>query len=80
MGLWTRVRLPPIPLNVLPAGHRLTDDGCNGAPDWIVDLMNLRVIVYNFEHDTFEEYTFSDKVRAGLYEDLEIDFSKVCME
>ncbi|MDE5696265.1 MAG: Uma2 family endonuclease [Lachnospiraceae bacterium] len=47
---------------------------------WIVDPMKLRVTVYNFEHDTFEEYTFSDKVKAGIYEGLEIDFAGISME
>lgn len=27
--------------------------------------------------DTFEQYSFSDKVRAGIYGDLEIDFSEI---
>jgi len=37
-------------------------------------------MVYNFEHGTLEEYTFSDKVKAGLYEDFEIDFSGINIE
>jgi len=44
---------------------------------WIVDPLNIRVTVYDFEHDTFGEYSFSDKVKAGIYEDLEIDFSEI---
>lgn len=97
-------------ISVICDRNRLTDDGCYGAPDWIIEIvslssrsmdynkklfkyrtagvreywivdpMNLRIVVYNFEHDMFEEYTFSDKVRAGIYEDLEIDFSEVSME
>lgn len=47
---------------------------------WIVDQEKDRIIVYNFEHDTVEEYTFSDRVRAGIYEDLEIDFSQIPVE
>lgn len=89
---------------------KLTDEGCKGAPDWmieivspasrsmdynkklfkyrtagvreywIVDPMNLRVTVYHFEKDTFEEYSFIDKVKAGIYDDLEIDFSQISLE
>lgn len=42
---------------------------------WIVDQEKSRITVYNFEHDTMEEYSFSDKVRVGIYEEFEIDFS-----
>jgi len=44
---------------------------------WIVDPEKSRIMVYGFEHDTVAEYTFSDKVKAGLYEDLEIDSSGI---
>ena len=87
--------------------NKLTDDGCNGAPDWIievvspssrqmdynkklfkyraagvreywiVDSMNQQIMVYHFEHDDFEQYSFSDKVKVGIYDDFEIDFSEI---
>jgi len=44
---------------------------------WIVDKQKNRIIVYNFEHNTMEEYTFTDMVKAGIFEDLEIDFSEI---
>ena len=47
---------------------------------WIVDPMKQGIMVYNFEYDTFEEYTFSDKVKAGIYEDFEIDFAGIGAE
>lgn len=47
---------------------------------WIADPEKKRIMVYNFEHDTVEEYSFLDKVKVGIYEDLEIDFSKVSIE
>lgn len=34
----------------------------------------------NFEQDSFEQYSFSDKVKVGIYEDFEIDFSEVSLE
>ena len=44
---------------------------------WIVDPLDLTVMVYNFEHQEVEKYTFKDKVKAGIYEDLSIDFSEI---
>lgn len=97
-------------ISVICDKNKLTDEGCKGAPDWIieivspssramdynkklfkyrtagvreywiVDLMKQLIMVYNFEHDTFEEYSFSDRVKAGIYEDLEIDFSGISIE
>ena len=97
-------------ISVICDKNKLTDEGCKGAPDWIieivspssramdynkklfkyrtagvreywiVDLMKQLIMIYNFEHDIFEEYSFSDKVKAGIYEDLEIDFSGISIE
>ena len=44
---------------------------------WIVDKAKNRITVYNFEKDDMKEYTFTDSVKAGIYTDLEIDFSKI---
>ena len=97
-------------LSVICDRNKLTEEGCKGAPDWvieivspasrsmdynkklfkyrtagvreywIVDPMKQGIMVYNFEHETFEEYTFSDKVKAGIYEDFEIDFAGIGIE
>lgn len=97
-------------ISVICDKNKLTDEGCMGAPDWIieivspssramdynkklfkyrmagvreywiVDLKKQLIMVYNFEHDAFEEYSFSDKVKAGIYEDFEIDFSEISVE
>lgn len=97
-------------ISVICNKRKLTDDGCNGAPDWImeivspssirmdyyiklfkyraagvmeywiVDPIKKRIMVYNYVHDTVEEYSFSDKVKAGIYEDFEIDFSEINIE
>ena len=32
---------------------------------------------YNFEKNDMNEYTFSDLVPAGIYDDLNIDFAKI---
>lgn len=42
--------------------------------------MKQRIMVYNFELDTVEEYSFSDKERTGIYEDFEIDFARIRIE
>ena len=44
---------------------------------WIVDKTKNRIIVYNFEKNDMNEYTFSDLVPAGIYDDLNIDFAKI---
>lgn len=97
-------------ISVICDKNKLTDEGCKGAPDWIieivspsskrmdyyiklfkyrtagvreywiVDLEKQQIMVYNFENDAFEQYSFSDKIKAGLYEDFEIDFSGISLE
>lgn len=47
---------------------------------WIVDLEKNRITVYGFQRDSLEEYTFSDKVKAGIYDDFEIDFSEISIK
>lgn len=42
---------------------------------WIVDPLKKRITVHNFKTDDIEIYTFKDKVKTSIYEDLEIDFS-----
>ncbi len=97
-------------ISVICDKNKLTDEGCKGAPDWIIEIvspasrsmdynkklfkyrtagvreywivdpMKQMIMVYNFEHDTYEEYSFSDAVKAGIYDDFEIDFREVSME
>lgn len=97
-------------ISVVCDKNKLTDEGCNGAPDWIieivspasramdynkklfkyrtagvreywiVDSMKQLITVYNFENDNFEQYSFLDKVKAGIYEDFEIDFAEISIE
>lgn len=94
-------------ISVVCDKSKLTDEGCKGAPDWIIEVVSpssrqldynkkllkygtagvreywivdpikQRVTVYNFDYNTVEEYLFSDKIAAGIYEDLEIDFSQI---
>ena len=48
---------------------------------WIVDPLKNKITVYNFENETdTEEYSFSDKIKVGIYKDLEIDFSEITIQ
>lgn len=47
---------------------------------WIVDPDKKRIIVYGFGQDRMEIYTFKDTIKVGVYEDFEIDFSKLNIE
>lgn len=42
---------------------------------WIVDPARNKIQVYRFKKEMLDEYTFSDIVPSGIYEDLRIDFS-----
>ncbi len=96
-------------ISVICEKDKLTENGCAGAPEWIIEIVSpssirmdyyiklfkyrtagvleywivdpekRRVTVYNFKYDTIGEYSFSDKVKAGIYDDLEIDFSGINM-
>lgn len=44
---------------------------------WIVDPEKDRILVYNFETEKTGDYTFSDSVKAGIYDDLYVDFSGI---
>lgn len=94
-------------ISVICNKDKLTDEGCMGAPDWIIEIVSPsshamdymkkllkygtagvreywivdpakeRITVYNFENESAEEYAFSDKIKAGIYEDSEIDFGRI---
>ncbi|MDY3919538.1 MAG: Uma2 family endonuclease [Candidatus Limivivens sp.] len=44
---------------------------------WIVDSAKNRILVYNFESEDTGDYTFSDSIKADIYDDLIIDFSRL---
>lgn len=92
-------------ISVICDKDKLTEEGCKGAPDWIIEIVSpssrpmdynkklfkyrtagvreywivdpekQQITVYNFEHDSFDEYSFSDKVKVGIYKGFEIDFA-----
>lgn len=96
-------------ISVICDSNKLTDRGCTGAPDWIIEIispgtasqdyvrkLNLymdalvreywivdphtqKIHVYCLNETDFSLviYTFQDKVKANIYEDLTIDFSEL---
>lgn len=94
-------------ISVICDQSKLNDKGCNGAPDWVIEIVSPsskrmdystklfkyrtagvreywivdpakdRTMVWNFENDDSEEYSFKDKVKAGIYPDLYIDFAEI---
>lgn len=94
-------------ISVICSSDRLNDNGCVGAPDWVIEIVSPgsrrmdyytklfkyrtagvreywivdpyknRITVYNFESEDTSEYTFADSVKAGIYEDLSIDFGQL---
>lgn len=89
-------------ISVICDSSKLTDKGCNGAPDWIVEIVSpgsrqmdyftklfkyqtagIReywivdpekdsVMVYQFEGETMEQYSFGDDVPVGIYEGFSV--------
>jgi Uma2 family endonuclease len=92
-------------ISVICDTDKLDDKGCQGAPDWIIEIVSQSsqkmdymiklfkyrtagvreywivdpldntVVVYDFENDNMNKYTFANKIKVGIYDDLEIDFS-----
>ncbi len=45
---------------------------------WIVDPMKQAILVYDLEQNTVPIiYSFTDTIKANIYEDLNIDFSRL---
>lgn len=96
-------------ISVICNPDKLTDQGCNGAPDWIIEIispgnpehdyilkLNLykdagvreywivdprseKIFVYYLEQNAFkvETYTFQDKIKVNIYDDLWVDFQEL---
>ena len=106
VGNSTNIVQPDI--SVIWDKNKLTDKGCTGSPDmivevispsnsrddyikklnlyeqfkvreyWIVNPINKSILVYNLSENGYEMpniYTFSDKVKVNIYDNLEIDFT-----
>lgn len=96
-------------ISVICDKNKLDEYGCNGAPDWIIEIVSPsskrmdyftklfkyreagvreywivdpeknNVRVYNFVSEDTVDYTFSDTVTVGIYEDFCIDFSEISL-
>ncbi len=96
-------------ISVICDPNKLTDRGCTGAPDWIVEIispttashdhirkLNLyadagvkeywivdplskKIFVYHLEQEDFkaDSYTFQDKIKVNIYDDLWIDLTEL---
>jgi len=95
-------------ISVICDKDKLDDRGCNGAPDWIIEITSpsnsghdyvlklnkymvagvreywivdpktQSVFVYYFESEiAVDKYTFQDKVKVNIFDDLTIDFSQL---
>lgn len=92
-------------INIICDRDKLSDKGCHGAPDWIIEVVSPgsrrmdysvklfkyrsagvreywivdpdknRVLVYYFETDFVEVYSFAENIKGNMFEDLEINFS-----
>jgi len=97
-------------ISVICDKSKIDDNGCNGAPDWIVEIVSPsskkldyfiklskyreagvreywivdpeknQILAWNFEEDDVSSYSFADIIKAGIYEDLLIDFSQISLE
>lgn len=89
-------------ISVICDKDKLTDKGCNGAPDWIIEIvspnskymdyftklfkyrtagvkeywivdpMKELVMVYQFEKEVMEQYSFGEEVPVGIYDGFTI--------
>ena len=44
---------------------------------WIVDPTKNQIMVYDFENDDYEQYSFSEIVKVRIYDDFEINFTTI---
>lgn len=44
---------------------------------WIVDPIKNIITTYDFELEDIADYTFTDKIKVNIYEDLVIDFGEL---
>lgn len=95
-------------ISVICDKDKLDERGCNGAPDWIIEIvspssrpmdyytklslyrfagvreywivdpMKQTILVYDMEHSAAPAiHSFSDTIKVNIYDNLEIDFSKL---
>ena len=63
-------------ISIICDKNKLDDKGCNGEY-WIVDPIREMILVYDFENDDYEQYSFSEIVKVRIYDDFEINFTTI---
>ncbi|MDO4556778.1 MAG: Uma2 family endonuclease, partial [Lachnospiraceae bacterium] len=46
---------------------------------WIIDYEKNKITVWDFSAEDTTEYSFSDRVKVGIYEEFSIDFSQLIL-
>ena len=89
-------------ISVICDKDKITDKGCNGEPDWVIEIVSPsgrqmdyftklfkyqragvreywivdpikdQVIVYKFEKEIMEQYSFGEEIPVGIYEGFSI--------
>ncbi len=89
-------------ISIICDKSKITDKGCDGAPDWIIEIVSTSsksidyftklfkyrtagvreywivdpmkelVMVYRFEKEVMEQYSFGEDVPVGIYEEFNI--------
>ncbi len=89
-------------ISIICDKSKITDKGCDGAPDWIIEIVSTSsksidyftklfkyrtagvreywivdpmkelVMVYRFEKEIMEQYSFGEDVPVGIYEEFNI--------
>ncbi|GFI37378.1 hypothetical protein IMSAGC015_01565 [Lachnospiraceae bacterium] len=85
-------------ISIICDKNKITDKGCNGAPDWVIEIVSPSskaidyftklfkyrtagvreywivdpaqemIMVYRFEQETMEQYSFGEDVAVGIFE------------
>jgi len=72
-------------MEIVSSGSRRMDYGIklfkyrssNVREYWLIDPDKDRIMVWNFENNDTFEYSLTDCVPVGIYDDFQIDFSKI---
>ncbi len=78
-------------ISVICDPDKLTDRGCEGAPDWIIEIISPGTFSHDYVRKlnlyldagvkeywiALDIYSFEDKVKTHIYEDLWIDFQEI---
>lgn len=87
-------------ISVICDKNKITDKGCNGAPDWIIEIVSPgskqmdyykklfkyrtaevreywvvdpakeQILVYRFEKETMDQYSFGEDIPVGIFEEF----------